>query len=726
MIQCVMWVDKTVLECKRWAVDVRTKCAQYGTRLIKLCTERAQEERERCVEERDEGYSRCKGYREEKTKKCQGWLPSWLGWVCVGWYWVVEKVCIGWEWVENIVCVAWETVKEWVCVAWAWVAIAVCTVFSYVVSITCVLLGWPVRLLCGFVNSVWCKLVRAFRWLFSSRVHVDTRVRHVFVLMLENRSYDHMLGFAQLDGIDAETGQPRSADGVIPLTHSNFDSDGVTEVFASTGAPLKITGNAGNEDPGHEFEHAVTQLAGAGTAWNPATGYPPINMSGFITTHRDRGSVDPPSIMKSFDPEDLPVLTTLAKEFAVCDRWFSSMPGPTWPNRFFAMAGSSAGLDDSPQDFDLVLSTLFDGFKFENGHIFHNLEKRCAKWQVFEGDELPVAFALSGMNYYAAIGRFTDMDEFASSVADPDFDKHFIWIEPHYGAYLPWTSGDYTCGTSQHPLDDVTRGEALIKDVYEAIRKSPHWEHSLLLITWDEHGGFYDHVAPPTATPPGDLPEPENVMHDFDFTQLGARVPTVLISPFIEKGTVDHTVYDHASIPALVEWAFKMNPMTARDAAASVPNVAMRRSEPRADCPVSLPDPADHVIECVDIFDLVQEKVTEFTQVLDDRVWASRRLADKADVPDEEPTLPPPLVQLVLVAARARLLGLSRWNVRGRIRVAEEIRALRTEQDARVWVLKCREDTRQANRRLRRRKPARYFASKEDAEAIRREARATP
>ena len=113
-----------------------------------------------------------------------------------------------------------------------------------------------------------------------------------------------------------------------------------------------------------------------------------------------------------------------------------------------------------------------------------------------------------------------------------------------------------------HPLDDVTRGEKLIKTVYEAIRNSPQWENSLLLVTFDEHGGFYDHVRPPAAVPPGDTMTASYIQHHFQYDQLGVRVPALVISPLIPRGVIDHTIYDHTSMLASVERLFGMKPLT--------------------------------------------------------------------------------------------------------------------------------------------------------------------
>jgi phospholipase C len=285
----------------------------------------------------------------------------------------------------------------------------------------------------------------------------------------------------------------------------------------------------------------------------------------------------------------------------VCDRWFSSIPGPTWPNRFFIHAASSGGLDDSPSNVQTATSTLLNGYRFENGTIYDSLEDKCFDWNVFMGDELPQVFAISGMTDRRIEGHFDDFDDFSDALSDPDFSVPYVFIEPNYGNVLPTTPGDFTCGNSQHPLDDVTRGERLIKTVYETIRNSPHWNDSLLIVTYDEQGGFYDHVPPPATISPGDtISDPDNNHHNFDFTQLGIRVPAIVVSPLIPRNLVDHTVYDHTSLLATMEKLFDLPSLTNRDAQANTFELLLSLQSPRTDAPSTLPDPADSGFRCED------------------------------------------------------------------------------------------------------------------------------
>lgn len=411
--------------------------------------------------------------------------------------------------------------------------------------------------------------------------------------MLENRSFDHLLGFAQLRGPDARTGEPTSIDGLTG-SESNVLPSG-ERIAVASGADFILP-----IDPGHEFDDVLEQLCGDGASYPGPDGcYPPIDSSGFasclarhLARHPARtGPVtDPGAVMRGFRPDQLPVLTRLASEFAVCDRWFSSMPGPTWPNRLFVHAASAAGLDDSPSSLRSA-TALIEGYRFDNGTLYDRLEAAGLPWHIVEGDALPQSLAIHGMLEHAVAGRFIGFHDFVARLSDPSFADAYVFIEPHYGHVLA-DGRNFKCGNSQHPLDDVTRGDRLVKDVYEAIRNSPHWASSLLVVMYDEHGGFYDHVAPPPATPPGDGTYPESSRHGFGFDQLGVRVPAIIVSPYTARGAIDHAVYDHTSLLATVEHLYGLRPLTQRDAAAARFD-QLFAGDQRVDAPTRLPEPAD-------------------------------------------------------------------------------------------------------------------------------------
>ena len=502
------------------------------------------------------------------------------------------------------------------CLVVLWVAKWVCKAFAWVwVHIFCGLILWPLvlfplGLICLGLTELKCALIALWNWV--SPGPRPPKIEHVFVLYLENRSFDHMLGFSGIKAVDVH-GQPTSFnEGFTPNSVTNninpYDNQAVP-----TSSPAEYYLSGKDPDPGHDFGPTLTALCGdKAHLYDESSGaYPPINNSGFVLNYSqsyktdilggpEQRVQDPTRVMHCFGSDQLPVLNQLAREFAVCDQWFSSMPGPTEPNRLFAMAASSGGLDDSPtlESAQIAVATGFDGYEFENGNIFDLLDANCVSWRVFAGDAFPFSFILKGANVNRLLGRFRGFDDFVSEINEPDFGDRFVFIEPKYGEHTFDLFGpnDFSCGSSMHPLDDVTRGEQLIKTVYEGIRNSPHWESSMLIITFDEHGGFYDHVQPGTAVPPGDIQTAAYNQNGFKFDQLGVRVPALVISPYTPAGVVDHTVYDHTSMLATAERLFGMDSLTDRDAAANdllhlLPLTVPRTDAPTTLQPVATPDP---------------------------------------------------------------------------------------------------------------------------------------
>jgi phospholipase C len=423
-------------------------------------------------------------------------------------------------------------------------------------------------------------------------------IKNVFVLMLENRSFDHMLGFSGLTGTDAVTGDPTQINGL-----AGTESNSYNETTYQVSQPADYSMPVG---PGHEFTDVVVQLCGQGAVYPPNVSYPvggqypDLNNSGFVADYAANNGASSTDgvgeIMKCYSSStNLPVLYTLAQQFAVCDQWYSSMPGPTWPNRFFAVAASSGGLDHSPTTADMAEWMGPDGFSFQHGAIFDVLNTQSIKWSIYRGDEFPITTALTGITILDTISY----DDFEGDVSasNPNYQSSFTWIEPDYGDF---GNGTYLGGNSEHPIDDVTNGEALIKSVYEAIRNSPIWDSSLLIVTWDEHGGFYDHVEPPAAPAPGDtitapippFSSPQINEYGFNFEQYGVRVPAVVVSAYTPQNLIDHRLYDHASIPATVEAIFGLPSMTQRDASANNVTPLVSLQSARTDAPTTLPNPA--------------------------------------------------------------------------------------------------------------------------------------
>jgi phospholipase C len=402
-------------------------------------------------------------------------------------------------------------------------------------------------------------------------------VQHVFVLMLENRAFDHMLGFSMINGRDAQTGQPTQVNG---LTGSESNVFNGSTYSVSEGADMVMPA-----DPGHEFTNVLEQLCGTGASYQPGGPYPAIDKSGFVASYAGSGgSAAPGEVLRCFAPEQLPVLTALAQEFAICDNWHASVPGPTWPNRMFVHAASSGGLDHSPTSEEILAWETIGGFQFKSGSMFDALKKKKVSYRLYAGDDFPMVAALKGISLFD-IHHYSD---FAGDLSQGAFPYGYIFIEPSY-----YVLNEYRNSTSQHPLTDVTLGEALIKETYEALRNSPLWDTSVLIITWDEHGGFHDHMTPPAAVAPGDSqPKDKYNQYGFTFEQYGPRVPAIVISPLIPKNTIDHRLYDHASIPAMIKAVFGAGPLSARDGQANSPDHLLSLQSAREDAPMILPTPA--------------------------------------------------------------------------------------------------------------------------------------
>jgi phospholipase C len=397
-------------------------------------------------------------------------------------------------------------------------------------------------------------------------------VEHIVVLMLENRSLDHMLGYLYQDsGNLSPTGQP--FDGLTG-TESNPGTDGKpVPVFPITPATPDAYFMPG-ADPGEGYLATNSQLFGANTAPNP----PVAAMQGFVTDYaytlgweaREGWSIvsgtRPQDIMGCFTPEALPILSGLARGFAVCDRWFGSVPTETLPNRAFALAATSQGhLDDKTKTYTAP-------------SIFGSLTAAGVSWAVYGYDAQPLTrqdFPDITDAPNANFGLFTDFQQAAAAGTLAGF----TFLEPSWSA----------TGNSQHPNYDVSLGEQLIHDTYYALREGPAWDSTLLIITYDEHGGCYDHVPPPTNATPPDSSAGE---YGFDFTRFGPRVPTLLVSPLIPAGTVyrtgpGETPFDHTSILKTVETRWGLAALTARDAAAVDVGGVLTLATPRTDDPIA-------------------------------------------------------------------------------------------------------------------------------------------
>jgi len=391
------------------------------------------------------------------------------------------------------------------------------------------------------------------------------------VLMLENRSFDHMLGLLySANGNVSPTGQPFEG---LTGQESNPGSDG-TAVPVFTIAPTDSNAYfMPGADPGEGYSATNSELFGSTTAPTP----PVATNSGFVTDFsyslgwesKEGWSILPGttanSIMGVFPPSMLPILSGLASGFAVCDYWFGSVPTETLPNRAFVNAGTSQGhMDDKTK-------------KYTCPSIYGLLSQNNLTWSIYGYDAPPLTrldFADTTSADDSHFGQFTDFQTAAANGTLPAY----TFLEPSWDA----------SGNSQHPNYNVALGEQLIHDVYYALRNGPAWNQTLLIITYDEHGGCYDHVPPPSGAVPPDNSAGE---YSFDFTRFGPRVPTVLVSPLIPAGTVFRVPsgtmpLDHTSILRTIETRWNLSPLTARDAAASDVGNVLTLTQPRIDDPL--------------------------------------------------------------------------------------------------------------------------------------------
>ncbi len=391
-------------------------------------------------------------------------------------------------------------------------------------------------------------------------------VQHIVVLMMASRSFDHMLGFLYSGNVSPFDG--------LTGTESNPDSDGqavtVFRIEPTTPNAYYMPG----ADPGEGYQATNDQLYGNNNG--PSSVGHAATCQGFVANYAKTlswesaqraswpivaGTVEG-DIMGCFTPEALPVLSALAKGYAVCDQWFASVPTETMPNRAFACAATSQGHMDNKTH------------TFSSPTIFGLLDAAGLGWSVYGYAAEPLTKSMFTQISTAAashFGRFTDFQAAAAAGVLPPF----TFLEPSWGS----------SGNSQHPPYDVALGEQLIHDVYEALRTGPGWPGTLLVITYDQHGGLYDHVPPPWGAVP-----PDNAVGEFGFgfDRFGVRVPTVLVSPLIAPGTVfrvpdGRMPLDHTSILKTVEQRWNLPALTARDAAAPGFGEVLTLTRPRPD-----------------------------------------------------------------------------------------------------------------------------------------------
>ncbi len=320
--------------------------------------------------------------------------------------------------------------------------------------------------------------------------HVET----IVVLCMENRSFDHYLG-------------------ALRLAEGRADIDGLTGAESNpnrSGVPVKVHPLADYtpEDPPHSWDACHAQ-------WNNGAN------DGFVRAHAGTSEAD---VMGYHVRSQVPVTYALADAGVVCNRWFASCLGPTWPNRFYLHGATSKGRQSN---LPVVgFTSIFDRLA----------AKRVAATNYYSD----VAWATGA---YGQLGGLATIERFFEDAAAGNLPPFSI-IDPNF-----FGGG----ANDDHPDHDIRLGQALIGSVAGAIAQSPQWKRSLLVVTYDEHGGFYDHVPPPAA-----------IDDEAAFRRLGFRVPSLVIGPTVRRGCAVDNVFEHSSVVATATRRFGLDRLTAR------------------------------------------------------------------------------------------------------------------------------------------------------------------
>jgi phospholipase C len=429
-------------------------------------------------------------------------------------------------------------------------------------------------------------------------------IEHVIVLMLENRSFDHMLGLFPnpkingLFGSDGSTIDPKYTNTVIGTGAKQGVSIPEQAGATYTIDPEQID-KRGFGGPGHSFPDATLQLYNAAVA--PSAPQSPAPLSGFAQSYfnqlrSDVGIKNPTNAqmavpMCAFGPGQLPTLWQLAQEFCVCDNWFSEVPGPTQPNRLFTHSATSRGFIHNVWNQPFDIPTIYD-----------ELDKAGRDWCVFYFD---LRDTDSFPQIKKRVDRVLPFNNFIAQAKSGQLPA-YSFLCPRYNEPTVQTDPP---PNSEHAPYDVRNGENLIADVYEALRAGPGWLQSLLVVTYDEHGGYFDHVPPGNTENPDGLTSPTSVDRQqaaanpkangyllkpdcaFDFSRLGLRVPALLVSPWVAAGSVEKSPLQHTSIMATLRDLYGVGTLTKRDAQAASFASALSLAVPRGDAPMTLNRP---------------------------------------------------------------------------------------------------------------------------------------
>ncbi len=334
-------------------------------------------------------------------------------------------------------------------------------------------------------------------------------VKHVIVVMKENRSFDHLLGRL------SKAGQPDVEP--VPDGWASKDANGAAV------PPFHATTSCDAFDPPHQWVDMHAQSNGG-------------KMDGFVTSgaHSTPAS-DGRFTMGYYDENDLPFYYWLASTFAVADHHFPSVLSGTWANRDYLVAATSMGTKNTQSDPQLSGAPL----------IFDGLDAAKVSWQIYTDDIAPLEFSVA----WSGRKRWGKSKDFLAAAKSGQLPAV---------SFVDATTAFTPPSTDEHPPADVQAGEAWTRSLYEAVVQGPSWSDTALFFTYDEAGGFADHVPPPKSCAPS--------ADQAEFTELGVRVPLVVISPFARRHFVSHAVHEHTSILRFIELVFDVPALTARDA----------------------------------------------------------------------------------------------------------------------------------------------------------------
>ncbi|QSZ30909.1 hypothetical protein DSL72_000467 [Monilinia vaccinii-corymbosi] len=406
-----------------------------------------------------------------------------------------------------------------------------------------------------------------------------SRIKNVVVLVEENRSFDTFAG-----GLCYNS----AIDGLLHHNYCNsMNASDPTQKADVCAGPR--ANDVAADDPNHSISGINMQLF---TTWHP-DGTQPQNMRGFVTeqsiTFDTFNKTRAAEVINYYTPDQIKVFNALAEDFVLFDRWFAAVPGPTNPNRAYITSGTSNGHgrnDNLFLTYGLPVKSIFEQLS-ENDITWINYQNSTLGPGLgFNPDAAFYNWTYTSGAYKTNIAPLTKFYEDAAAGTLPQF----TYINPECCSYQ-----------SYHPPSPISLGENFIKGIYEALRSSPQWNETLFILTFDEHGGFGDHVPPPTNVPAGDSltyteKAPDGKPMTFDFKRLGIRVPTLLISPWVGKGVVEKKgrnkggEYTHTSIIAFLDELWGLEPLTPRVSWSSTFE-RLITDKFRTDTPVTLPDP---------------------------------------------------------------------------------------------------------------------------------------